>query len=69
MNEIYDKILYIYKLMIMFTIYLCFVKATSSRSEKMKEQQDKEPIKFLGIHIDLYVLLFPVYVILIMAIF
>ena len=41
MNEIYDKILYIYKLMIMFTIYLCFVKATSSRSEKMKEQQDK----------------------------
>lgn len=67
--NMYDNSLYILKLMIVVIVYLSFVTLTKRRSEKLTKNNKKVPREFLGIHIDLYAIFIPIYIIFIMSIF
>lgn len=64
-----DSALYILKFMIITTLYLIFVTLTKLRSKKIRKNHKKEPMIFLGIHIDLYIIFIPIYVILFKVLF
>lgn len=67
--NMYDNSLYILKLMIVVIVYLSFVTLTKRRSKKLTKDNKKVPREFLGIHIDLYTIFIPIYIILIMIVF
>lgn len=67
--NMYDNSLYILKLMIVVIVYLSFVTLTKRRSKKLTKDNKKVPRECLGIHIDLYTIFIPIYIILIMIVF
>ncbi|MDO9837383.1 hypothetical protein Q7489_02190 [Glaesserella parasuis] len=55
---------YALKIFTVIIVYLCFVRMTIIRENRLKKKQNRVPIKLFEIHIDLYAFFVPIFIVL-----